>query len=369
MLQEVALDDERVERRTRRIGQVREVARAHGADAVLLTFLPDIRWACGFSGSNGILIVRPDEAHFVTDGRYLVQAKREVRGAEVHVPGYQLFEHVEENGLFGNARTVLFQSDQLTVSQLSDLQEQFSDIDFLPGSELLVTHVGRKDEEEIRLIHEAQKVTDAVFDHLLGFIRPGMTEKDIAAEIVYQHLQRGAEAMSFSPIVASGPQGALPHARPSDRKLVAHELLVMDFGCFLNGYASDMTRTVAIGQPRDDARNVYELVLEAQRRAIDAAHAGMTSVELDGVARRIIDEGGYGSYFSHGLGHGLGLQIHEWPKVSYHVETDLPAGAVVTIEPGVYVPDQFGVRIEDIIVLRDGGCENLTGAPKDLVVI
>jgi Xaa-Pro aminopeptidase len=357
------------ENHTQRVDAARQVLRERGADALLLTFLPDIRWVCGFSGSNGILIVLPDEAHFVTDGRYLVQAHREVRGASVHVPGYQLLEHASNERLLGAASVVLVQGDHLTVSQMDELRSQFPDVQFEPATDLLVPYVGRKDDEEVRLIREAQSITDSVFDHLLNILLPGMTEKEIAAEIVYQHLIRGAEGISFSPIVAAGPQGALPHARPTDRPIGPHELLVLDMGCFLNGYASDMTRTIAIGTPTEEARKVYSLVLEAQERAIDAAHAGMTSIELDGVARRVIQDGGYGEYFSHGLGHGLGLQIHEWPKVSYHVQVDLPAGAVVTIEPGVYLPDRFGVRIEDIIVLRDDGCENLTNARKDLVVL
>ena len=353
-----------------RIDAIRSVLRQHGAGAVVLTFLPDIRWACAFSGSNGILVVRPEEAHFITDGRYLVQSKREVQGATVHVPGYQLLEHAKEEGLLGGSGTnVLVQGDHLSITQLGQLQEIFPDHTFQPESDLLVEFVGRKDDAEVARIRAAQRITDDVFEYLLGFIKPGMTEKEVAAEIVYQHLQRGAEAMSFSSIVGSGPQGALPHARPSDRRLEVHELVVLDFGCFLNGYASDMTRTIAIGEPSDEARRAYALVLDAQQRAIDAAHAGMTSVELDAVARNVIREGGYGEYFSHGLGHGLGLQIHEWPKVSYHVEQVLPSGAVVTIEPGVYVPEKFGVRIEDIIVLREEGCENLTGARKDLVVL
>ena len=357
------------DRTTARIDAVRTVMRQRGVDAALLTFLPDIRWACGFSGSNGILLVLPDAAHFVTDGRYLVQANREVNGATVHVPGYQLLEHVAENRLLGVAERVLYQADHVTVSQLEELEGLFPELSFVPGTEVLVSHIGRKDEQEVGRIRAAQQITDAVFEHLLGFIRPGMTEKEIAAEIVYQHLRRGADGMSFSSIVGSGPQGALPHAKPSDRKIGLHELVVLDFGCFLNGYASDMTRTVAVGEPTEEARNVYQLVLDAQNRAIDAARANMTSVELDGVARGVIEAGGYGEYFSHGLGHGLGLQIHEWPKVSYHVDQVLPAGAVVTIEPGVYLPDRFGVRIEDIVVLREGGCDNLTGARKDLVVL
>ena len=363
------METETTARTSARIDGVRDVMRGRGADAALLTFLPDIRWACGFSGSSGVLIVREEDAHFVTDGRYLVQAQNEVKGAEVHVPGYKLYEHVAEQGLLRDGSSVVFQADHVSVAELEDLETKFPEVSFIPATELLIERVGRKDADEVARIRAAQRITDDVFEHLLNFLRAGLSEQEVATEIVYQHLNRGAEGMSFAPIVAGGRQGALPHARPTDRKLQKGDLVVIDMGCFLDGYASDMTRTVAIGQPDDEAKQVYELVLDAQKRAIDAARAGMTSVELDAVARRVIEHAGYGDFFSHGLGHGLGLQIHEWPRVSYHVDHLLPEGATVTIEPGVYVPERFGVRIEDIVVLRESGCENLTSARKDLVVL
>jgi Xaa-Pro aminopeptidase len=274
---------------------------------------------------------------------------------------------VAEEGLFGDAKTVLFQSDHVTVSQRAMLGERFEGIDWQPATHLVTEYVGSKEGGEIAKIRAAQAITDEVFTYLLDFLAPGMTEKDVAAEIVYQHLKRGASTMSFDPIVAGGPNGSLPHARPSSRPLAEGELVVIDMGCFLDGYASDMTRTVALGDPGDEARRGYEVVLRAQEKAIAAAHAGMTGKELDAVARAVIDEAGLGDYFSHGLGHGLGLQIHEWPRLSYHVEHDLPPGACVTVEPGVYVPEQYGVRIEDILALTPDGCENLTNSPKHLI--
>jgi Xaa-Pro aminopeptidase len=191
----------------------------------------------------------------------------------------------------------------------------------------------------------------------------------VAAEIVYQHLQRGAARMSFDPIVAGGEHGAIPHNRPTGRVLKQGDMVVLDFGCVIDGYASDMTRTVALGEPGASARAVYDVVLDAQERAIDAVHAGMSTKALDRVARDTITEAGYGEYFGHGLGHGIGLQTHEWPRLSYHVDDELPEGATVTIEPGIYLPGQFGVRIEDIVVVRDGGCQNLTSSPKSLIVL
>ncbi len=354
---------------TDRIGRIRPLLQEHDVQAILLTFLPDIRWACGFTGSNGLLIVQHDRADFFSDGRYAVQARRQVRGAEVHIPGYEILRHVAEGAFLDGVRRVAFQADHTTVAQWRDWQERFPAVEWVPVAGLLQRLVGRKEADEVARIRRAQAVTDAVFEHLLAVLRPGMTEQEVAAEIVYQHLQRGAEKMSFDPIVASGPNGALPHARPSDRRLAAGEMVVLDFGCFVDGYASDMTRTVAIGEPGEEARAVYALVRQAQEAAIEATRAGISSRALDAVARDRIEAGGYGEYFSHGLGHGVGLQIHEWPRLSYHVDDVLPAGATVTIEPGIYLPERFGVRIEDIIVLRDEGHENLTASPKDLLVL
>lgn len=338
-----------------------------GADAALISFLPNVRWSCGFTGSNAQLIVHRDTAHFLSDGRYDAQAHREVSGAEVHIPGYSLLEYASEEGLFGSAEQVILQPEHVTIQQHERLQELFPEVEWRPESELLTRHVASKDEGEIEHIRAAQRITDQVFDYLCDFIEPGQTEQEIAAEIVYQHLKRGAEKIAFEPIVASGPNTALPHVRPSRRKVQNGDLIVIDMGCFLDGYASDMTRTVAVGSPSEEAEQGYQTVLEAQKRALGAAHAGMSGKELDGVARGVIDEAGLGDYFSHGLGHGVGLQVHEWPRLSHHVDHTIPLNAVVTIEPGVYVPQRFGVRIEDLVVMREGGIDNLTASPKELI--
>jgi len=337
--------------------------------AVLITSLPDIRWACGFSGSNGVLVVVPGQVHLITDGRYREQARNEVRGATVHTPGYALFGYAAQEGLLGDARRVLFQADHVTVAQLDDWRTLWPGVEWLPCTGLLTLHVASKTPDEVDRLRRAQAVTDSVFERILGWIRPGLREQEVAAEIVYQHLQRGASGMSFDPIVASGPRGALPHARPTNKRLAAGELVVLDFGCVVDGYASDMTRTVALGEPGDEARKVYDVVLNAQQQALEQARAGMKTTALDHVARAVIEEAGYGDFFSHSLGHGIGLQTHEWPRVSYHVDEVLPEGVAVTIEPGIYLPGRFGVRIEDVVVLRGDGCDNLTGSPKTLVVL
>ncbi len=352
-----------------RLDKIRGLLRTHDADAALVTFLPDVRWACGFTGSSGILLVLPEAAHFITDGRYRTQAAAEVRGATVHVPGYDLFGSIAAEGLFGGAKTTLLQSEHVTLAEMNRLEELFPEMTWRPMERMLAAFVAEKEPEEIARIRRAQRITDEVFAEILGVIRPGMTEREVAAEIVYGHLRRGAERMAFDPIVAAGPNGALPHARPSDRKLGVGDLVVLDFGGVRDGYASDMTRTVAVGEPGGEARKVYDVVREAQTRALEAARAGMPSNALDAVAREVIAAAGYGDFFTHSLGHGIGLQTHEWPSVSFRTDEPLPENAAVTIEPGIYLPGRFGVRIEDIVVLHADGCENLTGAPKDLIVL
>ena len=348
----------------RAISKIQAALDEHEADAALLTALPDIRWACGFTGSNGVLIVFRDEALFLSDGRYEVQANEEVEGAEIHIPGYKIFEYIEDESLLERADRVAFQSDHVSVATLQSWKERFGHVAWVPVASMMDRQVARKSAEQVEKMRRAQRTTEAVFEHILGVIEPDVTEREVAAEVVYQHMKRGADKVSFDPIVASGPRGALPHARSTDKEIRRGDMIVLDMGGVQDGYVSDMTRTVAVGDPGEEARAVYDLVLEAQEAALEAARAGMPADELDAVARDIIEQAGHEEHFGHGLGHGIGLQIKEWPRVSYHVDYELPARASVTIEPGVYLPDRFGVRIEDTIVLREDGCDNLTQAPK-----
>ena len=249
------------------------------------------------------------------------------------------------------------------------MKHQLDGVELVAVEGLLVEAVATKSEAEVEKVQAAQALTSDVFDAILPRLRAGVTEREIAAHIVFEHLSRGASATSFEPIVAAGERGALPHARASDRPLATGDLVVIDMGGVVDGLCSDMTRTVAIGDPGEDARSAYELVLRAQIAACEAAHAGMTGRELDAVARDVIEERGMGDAFSHSLGHGVGYEVHEWPRLSRQVEHVLPIGATVTIEPGVYLPGRFGIRIEDIIVLREGRADNLTTTPKELLVL
>jgi Xaa-Pro aminopeptidase len=315
------------------------------------------------------LIILPNEAIFLTDGRYEIQSRNEVRSARIVMGGYDLFAYAAENDLLSGCRRAVFQSDEFTVASFESLGNQFGEVEWIGATELLVKEVASKSNEEVDRIRAAQRLTESVFDAMLNWVRPGLSEKEIAAEITYLHLKLGARKMSFEPVVASGTNSALPHAEPTDRVVQKGDVLLLDFGCFLDGYASDMTRTVAVGEPCTEVRDVYEVVVEAQQTALASARSGMLAPDLDAAARTVIEDAGFGSNFSHSLGHGIGLRIHEWPRVSYSVEYALPDRAVITIEPGIYLPDRFGIRIEDMVQLHPEGAENLTAAPKELIVL
>ncbi len=352
-----------------RISTLRELLIRFEADALLLAFLPDIRWATGFTGSNGLLFVSAQKAVFLTDGRYTTQAATEVQHARVAVVEGNMFDALPAQTTAREAAQVLIQSEHLTLYDQARLTAALPEAGWKQEAGWMRELVARKTDAELDLMRQAQRITEAAFEAVLGRIEVGMSEKEIAAHLTFEQLRLGAERMSFDPIVASGPNSALPHARPTDRKVGTGEVLLLDFGCVFEGYASDMTRTVFVGEPDPEARRVYGVVREAQERALRGARAGMAANALDALARDVIAAAGYDGTFTHGLGHGVGLQIHEWPRVSKQSDEPLPGGAVVTIEPGIYLPGRFGVRIEDMIVLREDGADNLTRASKDPVVL
>ena len=249
-------------------------------------------------------------------------------------------------------------------------QESFpKGCELIPAQELLDGLRVSKDEEEIAAMVQAQKITDAAFGEILNYIRPGLTEQEVAARLVYELLRRGGRKVSFDPIVAAGANGSMPHAVPGETVIQKGMFITMDFGCVYDGYCSDMTRTVAVGQPTQEMERVYETVLAAQKAGIAAARAGMPGRELDAAARKVIEEAGYGDYFTHSFGHSLGLEIHESPNASPSETRPLPVGTVISAEPGIYLPGRFGVRIEDVLVLEEGGCRDITQSPKNLIVL
>ncbi len=350
-----------------RVNVLQTWIRTHGVDALLLTHLPDIRWAVGFTGSHAYLLVTSARAWLLTDGRYTTQAEQEVQGAEVQIVSGDVFAHIKEAGYLAELTHGCFQAEHLTVSAYRRLTEALEHMVWEGVEGLTHTWRGRKAPDELARLRRAQELTDRVFQELLGWIRPGYTEKEVAAEIVYRLLCYGAERMSFEPLVAAGSRSALPHARPSTRVLREGEPLLLDFGCVYEGYASDMTRMVYLGKAPEAYREHYRCVLQAQEAAIASAQADIPVKEVDMQAREHLKTCGLDAYFTHSLGHGVGLEIHEWPRVSYQSEDKLIEGAVITVEPGIYLPGKYGIRIEDMLHITATGSENLTSSTKELI--
>ncbi len=335
---------------------------------LLVTHGPHVRWATGFTGSNGWLLVRDGHAHLLTDGRYRDQAHQQVgSNVEIVVTQDPLADSLaplilHHGGLFVQETYLTFGLSRVIAA-------------LVPGLDLRVTGdaierlVASKHEEQVDAIVLAQRIAEAVFADVIIRIAPGHTEQEIAAELVYGCLRAGAQRMAFEPIVASGPNSALPHARPTDRIWRTGEPLLIDMGCVVDGYASDMTRMLHAGAPSDSFHKAYRAVREAQAAAIAVAKPGVDAAFVDSAARLSLKAVGLGERFVHGLGHGIGLETHEWPRLSGQVDYTIPSESVVTIEPGVYLPGEWGIRIEDMIWVRDGGAQRLTRASADLHVV
>ena len=341
----------------------------HGLDAMLVTSAPGERYAVGFEGEGWVLVSR-DGARYSTDGRYIEAARQQVTGAEIVLTerGQSHLALAREEIRRRGLKRVGFESGRVSADELGRWKDSLP-CELVAAQGLLDGLRAAKDEEELARLRQAQRITDEAFREILNFIRPGLTEQEVAARLVYELLRRGGRRVSFDPIVAAGANGSMPHAVPGETVIQPGMFVTMDFGCVYEGYCSDMTRTVAVGQPTDEMERVYHTVLEAQRAGIAAARAGVTGSEVDRAARQAIQQAGYGSFFSHSFGHSLGLEIHESPNASPSEQTVFPAGAVISAEPGIYLPGHFGVRIEDVLVLREGGCEDITQAPKNLIVL
>ena len=341
----------------------------HGLDAMLVTSAPGERYAVGFEGEGWVLVSR-DGARYSTDGRYIEAARQQVTGAEIVLTerGQSHLALAREEIRRRGLKRVGFESGRVSADELGRWKDSLP-CELVAAQGLLDGLRAAKDEEELARMRQAQRITDEAFREILNFIRPGLTEQEVAARLVYELLRRGGRRVSFDPIVAAGANGSMPHAVPGETVIQPGMFVTMDFGCVYEGYCSDMTRTVAVGQPTDEMERVYHTVLEAQRAGIAAARAGVTGSEVDRAARQAIQQAGYGSFFSHSFVHSLGLEIHESPNASPSEQTVFPAGAVISAEPGIYLPGHFGVRIEDVLVLREGGCEDITQAPKNLIVL
>ncbi len=343
-------------------------------DAILITRMVNIRYLTGFTGSAGLLLVRPDDVLLVTDGRYRDQSAAEVAasGADVRV----------EIGLTGGSQKELLVSAAAGIGRLALeaqgvtwAQQRRFDGEWFPGAELVATEGlvetlrQVKDPGEVARMAAAARIADEALARVRPRLAEGATEREIALELDFAMRRGGADGSSFETIVASGPNGAKPHARPGDRRVQPGELVVIDFGALVEGYCSDMTRTLCVGPPASPtAARMVEVVAESQRAGVARVRAGAGTKEVDEACRSIIAEAGWADAFLHGTGHGVGLEIHEDPRVASSSEEVLTAGQVVTVEPGVYLTDIGGVRIEDTVVVTEDGCQVLTNAPKELVV-
>jgi Xaa-Pro aminopeptidase len=333
-------------------------------DWLLVTNLMNVRYLTGFSGTNGACLVSRDERLFLTDFRYVERARHEVREFERLEGGRDLLADLAAR-LSGRAG---FDDAHLSVRAHRRLEEKAGEgVELVPAGGLVERLREQKDEGELQAMRAAARVADAAYEEIRDQGLAGRTEREVAISMVRRMEDLGAEGPSFPPIVAAGAHGALPHAEARDVEIPAGALVVVDAGARVDGYCSDCTRTFATGQLSGEAVEVYELVLHAQHEALAAARAGAERREVDGVARGIIDAAGHGERFGHGLGHGVGLEIHEDPRLTRMAEGTLSEGNTVTIEPGVYLPGSFGVRIEDLVAITADGPEVLTAFPKELV--
>ena len=341
------------------------------ADAALIFSEANRLYFTGFPASDGMLLVTRQQALFFTDSRYTEAAERKLGRAYVR-DSAKLFETL--NAIFAEEgiRSAAVENDRLTLAQFQKACEK------LPGTELrsdafLSDAINAirsvKSPEETEKIQKAQRIAEKAFDHMLGFIRPGLTEKEIGLELDHFMLRSGAEALSFETIAVSGVNTSLPHGVPSGNTVKEGDFVTLDFGAVADGYHSDMTRTVAVGSVSDEQRLVYDTVLRAQKAALERFCDGVACKDADKAARDVIEAAGYGAYFGHGTGHGVGVEIHEFPGVSPRSDATLRAGHVVTAEPGIYLPSKFGVRIEDMALITETGCQNLTNCPKELIIL
>lgn len=354
---------------TGRAEQLTKLLPEAGVDVLLVAELPNVRYLTDYTGTNGLALVGPLTRTFITDFRYVEQAAEEVH------PSFQRVR--AERDLIDGVLAALpqgpvnlgFEDAHTSVRQHRRLRELLPDrVELVPATGLVERLRAVKDPEEINAIRGATELADASFERLIRDGLVGRTEREVAVALEHDMLQRGAERASFPAIVAAGPHGALPHASPREVEIRKGDLVVIDWGAELGGYCSDCTRTVAAGEPGDDAREVYELVLQAQKAGVGAVAAGAHGRDVDGIARAVIEAGGHGERFGHGLGHGVGIEVHEAPRLSQRSSDELRAGNVVTVEPGIYIPGRFGVRIEDLVVATDDGCDVLTSVPKRLIV-
>lgn len=350
------------------IANIRQLLREHECDSFISTNKLSRRYLTSFTGSAGLVWIDQQHHILATDFRYTEQAEEQSSDWELIKIKDTITNLLKELVADNQVKRIAFESEHITVEQLL-VWERELEVEFVSTKDWVFGMRVVKTEAEIDRIRKAAAISDQTLAAVIPKIKPGVTEAEIALELEFVMRKLGAEAVAFDPIVGSGPRGALPHALPGSRQFTHGDFIVIDMGCVYQGYCSDMTRTLLVGEPTDKHLEIYNLVLEAQLASLEAVKAGAAGVDVDLVAREIIAEGGYGDNFGHGLGHGVGLEIHEEPRLSPLSKGILAPNMIVTVEPGIYIPGWGGVRIEDLVVVTESGCEILSKTSKDLYII
>jgi Xaa-Pro aminopeptidase len=338
-------------------------------DAFVITSGYNRRYVSGFTGSSGCCLITAQAAELITDFRYIEQATKQAQGFEIVRHEGDMLEMAVERARQHGSKRLGFEKNHLTYALFQRLQELAQEIELVPVAGIVEDARLVKTPEEVQIIKEAAEIADKAFAHILTYIKPGMTELQVANELEFYMRSLGAASSSFDIIVASGVRSALPHGVASDKVIEAGDMVTLDFGAYYKGYCSDITRTIAVGEPGEKMREIYDIVLRAQLNGVAKLKSGMTGKEADALTRDIITAAGYGPYFGHSTGHGIGLEVHEGPGLSVRGEQVLVPGMVVTVEPGIYLEGVGGVRIEDDVLITENGCEILTKSPKELLVI
>jgi Xaa-Pro aminopeptidase/Xaa-Pro dipeptidase len=352
-----------------RCTRVQEKLKLHHIEAVLITRPENRRYLSGFTGSSGALVITEKEKYFLTDFRYLIQVRAECPDWQVVQVKESLFSALHELLAEIKVNVLGCEGDFLTYQQFIDLQNKLAGRTLTPLSEFIEELREVKDEAEIKALKKAAALTTQAFNYILNYLQVGKTEKEISLALEFFMRSAGGSAPGFELIVASGPNSARPHGTATDKPLNEGDLVVIDFGCGYNGYYADFTRTVVLGEPTARQKEIYQLVLKAQKTGLLSLKSGIKAKEVDGEVRQVIEAHGWGGNFGHSTGHGVGLAVHESPALAKDNETILKPGMVVTVEPGIYLPDWGGVRIEDMVLVEEEGCRLLTLAPKETLII
>lgn len=351
-----------------RIEKIKELLRDLSIDGFFINHIPNIRYLTGFSGSSASLLITKEKDYFLTDFRYKDQLAEQVKNFKIIITNNNdnEFSSIFDNE---NLKRIGYESSHMICNNLEKIRQSSPVVSFIPVVEKIEDLTIPKTESEFEKMKRAAEISDKTFTSLLDIIKPGLSELEISTEITCLHRKYGAQKDAFESIVASGWRGALPHGIASNKIIENGDMVTLDFGCVYDGYCCDITRTVAAGNPSEEMKKIYEIVFEAQQMAVDSAKANMSSKALDSVARDFITSKGYGKNFGHGLGHGVGIEVHELPRINQKEDLLLPLHAVITIEPGIYIENTGGVRIEDDVFLTETGCKVLNSSEKKLIIL